>query len=440
MKRRNFLKTAGASIPAFYIVPRYVLGGKHYVAPSDKLNIASVGAGGVCKSYIDNCNSENIVALCDVDDKRASETYKAYPGARQYTDFRVMFEKEADRIDAVIVGTPDHTHAIPAIMAMKMKKHLYCAKPLTKTVYESRELLKTARESGVATQMSTQQNASDDHRILAEMVWSGAIGAVSEVHTWSNRPIWPQGLKRPEDTPAVPSTLDWDLWLGPAPKRPYHPAYVPFKWRGWYDFGTGALGDMGCHQFDPIVKTLKLTQPVKVQASSTELYEETYPSGSIVHYEFSQRGDLPPVKVTWYDGGLQPPRPEELGPDAEFGDWNGGLLLTGTKGKILCNAVGNNPRLLPDKRNEEYQLPEPFIPRSIGHYKEWIAAAKGGDPAGANFEYGCPVTELVLLGNIAVRSKEVLEWDYASMRITNNNEANNYLREEYHNGWSLENL
>ncbi len=440
MKRRVFLQSAGTALPAFYFFPRHVLGGKNFTAPSDKLNIASVGAGGVCKSYIENCNSENIVALCDVDDARAGETYKTYPKARRYNDFRVMFDKEGKNIDAVIVGTPDHTHTIPAIMAMKMGKHLYCAKPLTRTIYETRLLHQVARETGVATQMSTQQNASDDHRLLAEMIWSSVIGDIREVHTWSNRPIWPQGLKRPEDRPAVPGSLDWDLWLGPAPRRPYHPAYVPFAWRGWYDFGTGALGDMGCHQFDPIIKALKLTQPVKIQASSTKLFDETYPAGSVVHYDFEAREDMPPVHVTWYDGGLQPPKPGELDPDIPFGDWNGGLLLIGDKGKILCNAVGNNPMLIPKKRHEEYTPPAPTLPRSAGHYQEWITAAKGGQAAGANFDYGCPVTEMVLLGNLAIRTQKILHWDYDAMKITNHEEANQLIREPYHNGWSLEGL
>ena len=440
MRRRTFLRSSALTIPAFSIFPRHVLGGRGYTAPSDMLNIASVGAGGVCKHYIENCDSENIVALCDVDDERAAETYALYPDARRYKDFRIMFEKEEKNIDAVIVGTPDHMHTLPAIMAMRMKKHLYCAKPLTRTIYESRLLLKVAKETGVATQMSTQQNASDDHRLLCEMIWSGVIGNVYEAHTWSNRPIWPQGMERPGEAEPIPSTLDWDMWLGPAPKRPYHSAYVPFKWRGWYDFGTGALGDMGCHQFDPIVKALKLNQPTRVQASSSKVFEETFPVASMVHYDFDAREGMPPVKVIWYDGGLKPRKPDELDEDIEFGDWNGGLLLIGDKGKILCDAVGNKPMLLPKKRNEEYVLPEKTLPRSVGHYKEWIEAAKGGDPAGAKFEYGCPVTELVLLGNIAIRTQETLEWDYDNIQITNSSSANDLIREEYHNGWSLESL
>jgi predicted dehydrogenase len=440
MQRRTFLKASGITIPAFYVFPRHVLGGKGFRAPSDKLNIASVGAGGVCKNYIENCNSENIVALCDVDDDRAAETFKIYPDAKRYKDFRVMFDKEDKNIDAVIVGTPDHTHTTPAIKAMRMKKHLYCAKPLTKTIYESRLLLNVAKETGVATQMSTQQNASDDHRLLCEMVWSGVIGNVYEAHTWSNRPIWPQGMERPENAENVPDTLDWDLWLGPAKKRPFHSDYVPFKWRGWYDFGTGALGDMGCHQFDPIVKALKLKQPERVQASSSKLFDETFPVASIVHYDFEAREGMPPVKVTWYDGGLKPKKPDELDPGIEFGDWNGGLILIGEKGKILCDAVGNKPMLLPKKRQDEYTPPPQTLPRSIGHYQEWIEAAKGGKPAGANFEYGCPVTELVLLGNIAVRTQEILEWDYDNMRITNSTKANEMIKEEYHNGWVLDSL
>lgn len=435
MNRRGFIANSLAAA-AFSIVPRHVIGGKNFKAPSDTLNIASIGAGGVCRAYISNCDSENIVALCDVDDQRAAETFQKYPNARKYRDFRIMLEKEKN-IDAVIVGTPDHTHTVAAMAVMQSGKHLYCAKPLTRTIAEARLLTKTAKSTAVATQMSTQQNASDDHRVLEEMIASGAIGNISEVHIWSNRPIWPQGIERPADSPSIPDALDWDLWLGPAPYRPYHPAYVPFNWRGWWDFGTGALGDMGCHGFDPIYKALKLTQPVSVEASSTPVNKETFPSGSIVHYEFPARGDMPPVTVTWYDGGLQPTRPEEL-PDQEsmnFG--SGGTLYIGEKGKIVSTATGNKPRLIPTEKMEAYTPPEPYLPRSIGHYQEWLAACKGGEAAGANFSYGGPVTEMVLLGNVALRVPGKLNWDYENMRFTNIDEANQYIDEPYRDGWAL---
>ena len=436
MNRRKFIASGSLAAATFTIVPRHVIGGAGFKAPSDTLNIASIGAGGVCRAYIKGVSSENIVALCDVDDARAAEMYNAYPNANRYRDFRKLLETEKN-IDAVIVGTPDHTHTVAAVAAMQVGKHLYCAKPLTRTISEARILAKTAADSGVATQMSTQQNASDDHRVLQEMIESGAIGAVEEVHIWSNRPIWPQGIDRPEDTPAVPATLDWDLWLGPAPYRPYHPAYVPFKWRGWWDFGTGALGDMGCHGFDPIYKSLKLTQPTSVEASATPINKETFPSGSIVHYEFPAREGLPPVKLTWYDGGLTPPRPEELPDNESMNFGSGGTLYIGSKGKIVTTATGNKPRLIPEERMEAFTPPEPYLDRSIGHYKEWIEACKGGKPAGAQFSYGAPLTEMVLLGNIALRVPAKLQWDYANMKFTNNEEANRYIEEPYREGWAL---
>ena len=436
MNRRKFIASSSMAAAAFTIVPRHVIGGSGFKAPSDTLNIASIGAGGICKAYIKGVESENIVALCDVDDERASEMYNKYPDANRYRDFRKMLETEKN-IDAVIVGTPDHTHTVAAVAVMQLGKHLYCAKPLTRTIAEARILAKTAAESGVATQMSTQQNASDDHRVLQEMIESGAIGTVEEVHIWSNRPIWPQGIDRPEETPPVPSTLDWDLWLGPAPYRPYHPAYVPFKWRGWWDFGTGALGDMGCHGFDPIYKALKLTQPTSVEASATPINKETFPSGSIVYYEFPAREGLPPVKLTWYDGGLTPPRPEELPDNESMNFGNGGTLYVGNKGKIITTANGNKPRLIPAKKMEEYTPPKPYLDRSIGHYKEWIVACKGGKPAGAQFSYGAPLTEMVLLGNIALRVPAKLQWDYSKMKFTNNDDANKYIKEPYRDGWAL---
>ena len=437
MKRRKFIVGGLSSAAAFSIVPRHVIGGIGYKAPSDTLNIASVGAGGMAGVYIKNCDSENIVAIADVDDKRAAETYAKYPKAKTYKDFRVMLEKEKG-IDAVIVGTPDHTHAVAAMAAMQLGKHVYCAKPLTRTIGETRVLTRTAEEMGIATQLSVQQNASEDHRLLEEMITSGVIGQVTEVHIWSDRPIWPQGIDRPIEKEPVPDTLDWDLWLGPAPFRPYHSAYVPFSWRGWLDFGCGALGDMGCHGFDPIVKALKLGQPTSVEASSTPINQETFPSGSKVHYEFPERGGRPGVKLTWYDGGLKPERPEELPDRLEMHFGYGGILFVGDKGKIVTNALGNKPLLIPLDKMKSYEPPKPSLPRSIGHYQEWIEACKGGKPAGANWSYGGPLTEMVLLGNLALRTPGKLHWDFENMRITNNEKANEYIRASYREGWSLE--
>ncbi|CAN0022752.1 unnamed protein product [Chrysoparadoxa australica] len=414
------------------------MGGKGYKAPSDTLNIGSIGAGGMAAVYIKNCSSENIVALCDVDDERAAKTYETYPQAKKYRDFRIMLEKEKG-LDAVIVGTPDHTHAVAAMAVLQLGKHLYCAKPLTRTIDEARKITEAAAQSGVATQLSVQKNASEDHRLLEEMLATGAIGHVREVHIWSDRPIWPQGIDRPTKTEAVSDTLDWDLWLGPAPYRPYHSAYVPFSWRGWQDFGCGALGDMGCHGFDPIVKALKLSQPISVEASSTPMNKETYPVGSKIHYEFPERGDRPPVRLTWYDGGLKPERPEELPDRVEMDFGYGGILYVGDKGKIITSALGDKPQIIPLEKMKSYSPPKPYLKRSIGHYEEWIAACKSGEPAGANFSFGGPLTEMVLLGNIALRASGKLLWDPKNMRITNHGNANQFIKETYREGWSLSN-
>lgn len=435
MNRRDFVKTAAVASAAI-IVPRNVLGGNGFVAPSDKVNLAGIGVGGVGKSYLENLESEAIIALCDVDSEYAKPVFEKYASARRFVDFREMLDAMPE-IDGVVIGTPDHTHAVITLEALRRKKHVYCAKPLTRTIAESRAVTAAAKEAGVATQMSIQMNAMEEHRLLAEWIADGAIGDVREVHIWSNRPIWPQGLKRPEEIPSVPPSLDWGLWIGPAPFRPYHPAYHPFNFRGWHDFGTGALGDMGCHQFDPVVKALNLGQPTSLYASSSELFEETYPISSIIYYDFPARESMPEVKVIWYDGGLKPERPLELEESREFGEWNGGILWVGDKGKILTGATGQTPRLLPESRMKAYKRPPKTLPRSIGHYEEWIAACKGGAPAGADFSYGGPLAELVLLGNIAVRAQKRLYWDGSAKQFVNDAEANKFLTEPYHNGWTL---
>jgi predicted dehydrogenase len=331
--------------------------------------------------------------------------------------------------------------------ALKLAKHVYCEKPLTHTVWEARQLAQAAREHKVATQMGNQGQASEGTRRLCEMVWDNAIGPVREVHIWTDRPsnglfnvYWPQGVDRPQDSPPVPKTLDWDLWLGPAPLRPYHLAYLPFKWRGWWDFGTGALGDIGCHACDPVFRALKLGHPLSVEASSTRVNKETFPVASMVTYQFPARGDMPPVKLVWYDGGLRPPRPEEIDEGGEMG--TNGHLLIGDKGKILSNR--RDYALIPDKRDKEYGDPPKKIPRSPGHYQEWIDACKGGKPGGSNFDWAGPLTEVVLLGNVALRlqmkeelTRKKLLWDGPNLRFTNSDEANKYLRNEYRQGWSL---
>jgi predicted dehydrogenase len=453
VSRRQFLSSTAALATAFTIVPRFVLGGVRNIPPSEKLNIAGIGVGGRGADNLDAVSGENIVALCDVDRQRAAPTFKRYPKAKTYADFRKMLEERKD-IDAVIVATPDHIHAPATMMAIKMGKHVYCEKPLTHSIYEARMVAQAAREHKVATQMGIQGHSGEGIRLLCEWIWDGAIGQVREVHSWTDRPgnWWPQGIPRPKDTPAPPSTLDWDLWLGPAPHRPYNPAYVPFKWRGWWDFGTGPLGDMGIHNCSPIFWALKLGHPTSVEVISQEgNNEETGPTKAIVRYEFPARDPagggsvpvqgfalLPPVTLTWYDGGNMPPRPEELEPDRRLGDNDGGSLLIGDKGKILAPGwCAESPRLIPESKMKEYKLPPKTIPRSPGHHQEWINACKGGPPPTANFDFSGLITEVMLLGNVAIRTGQKLLWDGPNMKITNIPEANKFLRRRYRQGWTL---
>ncbi|MFQ6036132.1 MAG: Gfo/Idh/MocA family protein [Sedimentisphaerales bacterium] len=442
ISRRNFLGTA-ATVAAFTVVPRHVLGGPGHNPPSEKLNIAGIGVGGRGGSVLQAVESQNIVALCDVDFKRAAGAFRRYPNARRYRDFRKMLDKEEKNIDAVTVATPDHIHAVASMAAIRRGKHVYCEKPLTHSVYEARKLAEAAREHKVATQMGNQGQASEETRLMCEYIWDGAIGPVRQVHVWTDRPLrglhnvyWPQGVERPQDTPPVPEGLDWDLWLGPAPYRPYHPAYVPFKWRGWWDFGTGALGDIGCHSLDPVFRALKLGHPTSVQATSTLVNTETYPVASTVHYQFPARGDMPAVKLTWYDGGLRPPRPDDMEQGEQMG--TGGIFFVGDKGKMLGH------RLIPQSRAREYGKPPQLLPRSPGHFVEWIEACKGGKPAGSNFDHAGTLAEVVLLGNVALRpelreklTRTRLLWDGPNMKITNVPEANEFLHRKYREGWTL---
>jgi predicted dehydrogenase len=435
ISRRDLIGGAvGAA--AFTVVPRHVLGGAGHVAPSEKLNIAGIGVGGRGAGDLGAVSSENIVALCDVDWRHAAGTFKRYPKAKKYRDFRKMLVKEKN-IEAVIVATPDHVHAVATMMALKMRKHVYCEKPLTHDIFEARKITEAAREAKVATQLGNQAQASEGTRLVSEFIWDGAIGPVREVHSWCNRPISPRGLGRPKETPAVPETLDWDLWLGPSDWRPYHPCYLPFNWRGWWDFGTGVLGDIGCHQFDPIFRALKLKYPTSVEACTSGVNEETAPLASIVRYEFPARGELPGVKLTWYDGGLMPARPAELKDGLRFGNADDNLYV-GETGKMLGH------RLIPEEKSKKFGRPSKILSRSPGHHKEWIIACKGGPAAGSNFEWAGPLTEVVLLGNIAVRMGQKmyekglkLYYDGPNMQITNVPEANKYIRRKYRQDWIL---
>ena len=451
ISRRSFMK-ASAAVAALTIVPRHVLGGEGKPAANEKLNIAGVGVGGMGGSNLAACESENVVALCDVDaGGYAAKTFGKYPKAKAYKDFRVMLDQQKD-IDAVIVATPDHTHAVIALAAIQRGKHVYVQKPLAHSVYEARVLTEAARKHKVMTQMGNQGHSGDGARLMCEWVWDGAIGPVREVHCWTNRPVWPQSVEvdRPKETPAVPATLDWDLWIGPAAMRPYHPTYHPGTWRAWWDFGTGSLGDLGCHIMDPAFWALKLKYPVSVEGcistywqglwQKTEPKNEQYPRSTIVRYKFPAREGMPEVKLTWWDGGMMPPRPEALEKGRRMGDDDGGVLLIGDKGLLMCGCYGSGPRLVPESRMKEYRQPAKTLERIPGgrHEQDWVRACKGGKPASSSFDYSGPFAETVLMGNLAIRypNRELL-WDGGKMEVTNDKEANAYVRRQYRQGWTL---
>jgi len=446
--RRKFLKKS-IVIPSIFIVPRHVLGGIGYTSPSDKLNIAGVGVRkwGMGSGNLSQCESENIVALCDVDYKSSVPTFNKYPKAKVYKDFRIMLENQTD-IDAVVVATPDHNHAVITMMAMKMGKHVYCQKPLTHTVYEARAITEAARKYKVQTQMGNQGRSSDEIRKLKEWIDDGAIGPVRELYAWTDRPIggnaWDTfAVKaKSKEKPPIPDGLDWDLWLGPAKYRDYHPDYHPLTWRAWIDFGTGSMGDMGCHILDPAFYALELGAPSEIQATSThyipEIESQTYPSASIVRMKFPKRGNHPELKLTWSDGRIQPPVPDEFSNGEQF--TLSGAMLIGDNGKITHNSHGaSGVKIIPEEKMLEYNQPKSYIPRvNTSHEKDWIRACKDGNPASSSFEYGGPLTEMALLGMIAIRCKnEKLLWDSKNLRFTNNEKANSLLHKEYRKGWSL---
>jgi predicted dehydrogenase len=364
-----------------------------------------------------------------------------YHGCAAFNDFRELLEKQKD-LDAVVVCTTDHLHAAVSAAAMRKRKHVFCQKPLTHTIYEARRLAEIARETGVATQIAVANQASEDTRLLCEWIWSGAIGPVREVMNWSSRPYWAQGIERPKETEPVPAGLDWDLWLGPAPQRNFNHAYLPFVWRGWTDFGCGALGDMGSYSFDTLFRVLKLEAPVSVEASSSERFEETYPVASIVDYNFAARADMPAMKFTWYDGGLKPRRPEELEDNrplkGEREDEDEGLLFVGDHGKILCAFNGANPKLIPESKMKAFVPPAKTLPRSPGNEREWLDACKGGKvKPGGNFEFSGMVTETLLLGNVASLVGRRLNWDRASLKVGNSEAAQKFVRPERRSGWEI---
>jgi predicted dehydrogenase len=447
--RRAFLATGVGTAATFTIVPRHVLGGPGFLAPSETVNLAGIGVGGAGAGAVvlsAKCGA-NVVAVCDVNSTNAEAMHGRYPKSRVYKDFREMIDKEAKHIDVVTVGTPDHTHAVATMAAIRAGKHVFTQKPLTHTIYEARMLTKAARDAGVATQMGNQGHAEEGARRTNEIIQSGLIGEVREVHCWSDRAglNWKQGIDRPKDTPPVPKNLDWDLWLGPVRERPYNPAYAPVWWRGWWDFGTGALGDMGCHILDHPIWALKLGAPSVVETRITldgsklpngERNFETYPVASLIYFEFPARGDLPPVNLTWYEGGLMPPTPAEM-PANESLPGNG-VLYIGSKGKLYHASHGGKPSVLPIALREEAKKVPKTIKRSAGHFEEWIDACKGGPPAMSNFDYAGPLTETMLLGILACRVPgQRLEWDSENMKVKNAPELNQHTHIEYRKGWTL---
>ncbi|MCF8225669.1 MAG: Gfo/Idh/MocA family oxidoreductase [Bacteroidales bacterium] len=435
--RRQFLKKTGAVSAGITILPGSVVSGLGHKAPSDKLNIAGIGIGGKGHINLRGMATENIVALCDVDWKYAAGCFESFPDAKRYWDYRKMFDEMGKSIDAVMIATADHTHAISAADAMELGMHVYCQKPLTHSVYESRLLTKLAEKHKVATQMGNQGNSGDGVRQLCEWLWNGEIGEITEVHAWTDRPIWPQGIERPEKVMQVPDTLNWDLFIGPAPMRPYHEIYTPWNWRGWWDFGTGAFGDMACHVLDPVYQSLKLGYPEKIRGSSTMINTESAPHAETVEFAFPMREkykelELPPVKVHWYDGGLLPnhtgllPQGEDL-----MSDGLGGCLFIGSKDTLMCDCGGYNPRLLSGRVPEV----KPYLRRIPGgdvvyndgpHEQDWIRACKESPENRVNptshFGFSGPFTEMVSLGVLAIRLQSLnkaLDWDGENMRVTN---------------------
>lgn len=443
VNRRQFVGTTAAAT-AFLLVPRHVVAGSGDDAPSEKLNIAGIGVGGMGANNLTNLESQNIVAICDVDLNYAAKTIAKYPNAKVWTDYREMLDQQKN-IDAVLIATPDHTHAVIAMAAIKAGKHVYCQKPLCHNLYEARMLARAAAESKVSTQMGIQGHSSEGFRLICEWIWAGAIGEVREVDAWCSLSYYPWGhaywsskwgADRPTDTPPVPDKLNWDLWLGPAPERPYHPAYHPAVWRCWWDFGNGMMGDRGAHTLDSVVSSLKLGAPATIEATSCGLNPETHPLSAIVTYKFPERGALPPVTLTWYEG-LRAPRPPQLEDGQDMPD-EGGVIFKGSKGALMCGVYGDSPRLIPEAAMRDFQRPPKTLPRVKGsHEMDWVRAAKAGEQPGAHFGYSGPLTETCLLGNVAKRMDARIEWDSPGLRISNLPDANHYVRAEYRQGWSL---
>ena len=469
MKRRSFIKKSAAAGAAFSIVPSYVLGGVH-TAPSDTLYIGAVGVGGRGGGVVNELfetGKVKFVALCDVDDKMAERSYTAHPDAKRYRDFRKIYDNHLNDIDAIMVATPDHTHACIALPFMKEKKHAYVEKPLTHNIYEARTMANVAAEMGIVTQMGNQGASGDGIRIAQEWINAGVIGKVHKVDCWTNRPVWPQGMRMLTEKEPVPDTLDWDLWLGPAAMRDYNSLYLPFKWRGFWDFGTGAMGDMGCHIMETPFKTLGLKFPYEAEASCTTVWSGDFveanftgvcPPSSVVRLKFkTDEGD---VALNWYDGGLMPDLPPELGDDEKPGDSGGGSIFYGTDGIMVTDTYSRNPRLLPSERMKDFTPPAETIKRvKTSHAGNFVDACINGGETSSPFSYGGPLTEAVLMGNLAIQAyqhkvlkpgkkvgdwapydypgRKAILWDGENMKVTNYEQANQWVKRDYRKGWEL---
>jgi predicted dehydrogenase len=439
------------------IVPRHVLGGSGYQAPSDRVRIAGVGVGGMGRRYLEGCSTEAVVALCDVDHTFAAKVFRKYPSAKTYKDWRVLFERERD-FDAVVVATPDHSHALITLAALRAGKAVYCAKPLTRTLHEARLVTKAAAASGKATQTSVQTAGSDTALRCREILRTSVIGPVQEVHVWCDHPLYPAGQIRPTERPAVPEGLDWDLWIGPAPYRPYHPTYHPWTWRSWWDFGTGTVGDMLCHSLHVFFEELQLDAPEAVQGSRSTMHgglfrmdaegNETLPPristpetesySSVIAWDYPARAAHPPMRLHWYDGGIRPHRPRELSHTRAMP--NAGILFVGTQGKLLTDYSGGKPLLLPEAKFKDFAPPAPTLERSKGHYREWVQAIKTGARTHCPFSLGGRMAEVALLGTLAARAARYLEWDAAQGTVTNDKEAQSWVNPPYRNGWSISSM
>ena len=474
--RRDFLKTTSLAAAGFFIVPRHVLG-RGFVAPSDKLVVAGVGVGGKGEGDIANFYASGfaeIAYLCDVDDRRSANSRNKFPKAKYYKDWRELLDKESKHFDAVSVSTPDHNHAIIAISAMQLGKHVYVQKPMAHDIYEARQMTAAAKKYNVVTQMGNQGSSGDGVRQLREWYNAGVIGDVHTVHCWTDRPVWPQGIAWPAPDTKIPAELDWDLWLGTAPQKAYVDNLVPFNWRGWWDYGTGALGDMGCHLIEAPFRVLGLGSPIEAECSVGSTYVGEFqrgyfpdgpPPSSHISLRFKGKPGKPDIKFNWMDGGIQPTRPDELGPNEMMGDGGNGVIFEGTKGKMMCSTYGRDPKLLPTSQMSKIHVPQ-TLPRvkggEDGHYAQWVIAAKAGtgSPEAANlsspFELAGPLTEIVLMGNLAIRSFDLrkpkagggrgfdfpgryisLLWDGPNMKITNFDDANQFVQRTYREGWHV---